>query len=292
MMVCAMIVAFFEESLLFSILLGASVVFGIAAYVNERESGHSDTRLRKAEERALAAEQWSGGAEERAKEKIVLLYAKIAQELRIPLSVIVGYAELIRDGCADQPGAVEEYAAQLCDRSAYMNDLITHMLLEFRTANEMNPIPKTEVDVLELLRKMANDLSVAANWRELEIKVVSECEKLICQGDAPGLVKVFRHIIENAVRYKSRNINITASKHGCEIILVFKDDGTGMGEEESQRIFELGYQGHVPGEGVGMYIVKTEVEAHGGTVFVKTQPGMGMGVYIMLPAEPEDDSWI
>jgi len=245
-----------------------------------------ESKILELEKRAAVAEALSAAADARANETKALFCAKISQGLRIPLSVIQGYAELLRDGLVESEVAQEEYIRKMCVKTEAMGEVLTHMLMEFRLQNGMAPIAKRRVDVLELLNKAASDMAMAASRRGASVKVVCGDEAIFAEGDEAGLIKVFNNIIENSLKFLGRNINITVSRMEHEVMLVFKDDGPGMDAKEAERIFEMGYQGtnRNLGDGIGMYIVKTEVEAHGGSVFVKTSPGAGMGVYIRLPS--------
>jgi signal transduction histidine kinase len=85
---------------------------------------------------------------------------------------------------------------------------------------------------------------------------------------------------------RSGTIYITVSYvRENEILLVFKDDGLGMESEECAHIFDRHYQGGngTSGSGMGLFLAKSSVTAHGGSISAKSEPGKGMGIYITLP---------
>ena len=236
----------------------------------------------------LAARREAEETRARCDEEVMRAYARIVHSLRAPIAVIIGYAELIRDGFADEQAVRDAYIRKICAKTAYMNELLRQILLEMRTGRAEAPIHKQPVRLLELLRKVTSDMEIAAAKRGVRFKLMSEREEIVIEGDALGLTKVFYNIIDNALKYMGRpgSVNITASVvSGDEVLIVFKDDGLGMKESETARVFELDYQGsnRAPGDGLGLYVVKTEVEAHGGRVSARSEPDKGMGVYLTLP---------
>ncbi|MCL1806950.1 MAG: HAMP domain-containing histidine kinase [Oscillospiraceae bacterium] len=260
-----------------SVLLGMAVVIIAVVYVRGR------VKMQKLEDQLRLARKAVEEKERASRHEMAILHNKIAQAFRIPISVILGYAELIRDGFAGD----KDYIHKLCDKTAYMNEVLSHILLEFQTRNQTNSPLLARMNLLETLHKAAAGIAGAALKRGIAVNVVSGAEEIWINGEETGLAKAFGNILENSLKYMGRpgNIQITASKLEKEVILVFKDDGEGMDGGEAEHIFKLNYQGsnRKAGEGLGMYAVKTEVEAHGGTASVKTEPGGGLGVFITLP---------
>jgi len=245
--------------------------------------GRLKSRIIKNEKKIEAARQAAVDAHQQAQDEMAHLYARLAHAFRLPISVIIGYAELIRDGITEE----KDYIHKLHNKAVYLNELISHILMEFKNKNQMASAVRKTVNLIDVLNKAAADMTVVAIKRGVAVNVVSGEDEILVEGDENGLSKVFLNIIENSLKYMDGRgtVQITASKLQSEAILVFKDDGAGMDAAEAEHIFKLNYQGsnRVSGEGLGMYVVKTEVESHGGSVFVKSEPGCGMGVYITLP---------
>jgi signal transduction histidine kinase len=147
-----------------------------------------------------------------------------------------------------------------------------------------------------VLRGVIDAMSDMARAAGVEIRFVSDRSEIFMCGNAIGLSKVFYNIIENALKYAGEpgilNITVALIADG-EALIVFKDDGPGVSEEDAHRVFERNYQGAnaLGGDGLGLWIAKTEVESHGGSVVAKSGEGNGMGVYITLSATdaPEQD---
>jgi two-component system, NtrC family, sensor histidine kinase KinB len=107
--------------------------------------------------------------------------------------------------------------------------------------------------------------------------------------DTDRIVQVFNNLFSNAVRYTplGGTIMVTARPADSSVIFAVRDNGPGIPEEESTRIFEKFYQvrddQRAGGSGLGLAIVKEIVEAHGGRVWVKSAVGQGSTFYFALP---------
>ncbi len=107
-------------------------------------------------------------------------------------------------------------------------------------------------------------------------------------GSKKLMMIMMKNIVDNAVKYMQRagNLHITVSSVADDIFIVCKDDGLGIGKDELPYIFDLNFQGsnRVSGNGLGLTQARDIVNAYGGTIYAKSAPGAGMGIYIQLPA--------
>ena len=86
---------------------------------------------------------------------------------------------------------------------------------------------------------------------------------------------------------RAGSLVITISNLGDDIFIVLKDNGNGLPENETAHIFELNYQGsnRISGNGLGLTQAKAIVDYYGGTIYAKSTPGRGMGIYVQLPTD-------
>ena len=112
-------------------------------------------------------------------------------------------------------------------------------------------------------------------------------ESIFIKAQAIRLRIMFRNIIDNSIKYMKRSgsLVITLSAVEEDIFIVLKDTGEGLPEEETKHIFELNFQGsnRISGNGLGLTQAKAIVDYYGGTIYGKSSPGKGMGIYIQLP---------
>ncbi|MDR1605348.1 MAG: HAMP domain-containing histidine kinase [Gracilibacteraceae bacterium] len=251
-----------------------------------------EKKRRLANERAAAAEAERQRAEAElaeAKEKILRCYGLISHGLRVPISIIMGYADILLGKMIADESVRDEYLRKMGDKAAYINELLTYSLLDLKPDAELRSPARQPFELLGLLRGIAEAMKEIAERNEIMIYLVSEQEEIYVKGNSIGLSKAFYNIIENAMKYMGRpgSLNITASLLDEEVFIAFKDDGAGIAEEEAEHLFDMNYQGsnarNGHGHGLGLWIVRTEVASHGGNVYAKSEKGAGLGIYIMLP---------
>ena len=144
------------------------------------------------------------------------------------------------------------------------------------------------IDIAEVAKEAANEFKKAAAEAGLSIRVASPENPLLVKADSQMLRTLFRNIIDNSIKYMKRHgsLVITMSNIGDELFIVLKDNGEGLAEDETKRIFELNYQGsnRISGNGLGLFQAKAIVEYYGGTIYAKSTPGKGMGIFVELPS--------
>jgi signal transduction histidine kinase len=200
----------------------------------------------------------------------------------------MGYADILLGKMVSDESARDEYLHKMCEKAAYMNELLTYSLLELKPDAELRSPVRQPFDLLGLLRGIVEATRELAGRNEIVIQLVSEQDEIYIKGNSIGLSKAFYNIIENALKYMNQpgTLNITASLLENEVFVAFKDDGVGVTAEEAEHLFDMNYQGSnaQDGQGLGLWIVKTEVVSHGGNVYAKSEKGAGLGIYIILPA--------
>jgi signal transduction histidine kinase len=278
-----------------AVRFASAALTALTALYCRRELSHMKARaaaLEEAAEQRVRAEQ-DKAAE--AREKILRYHSLISHGLRIPISIIMGYADILMGRMAPDAAARDEYIRKMCEKAAYMNDLLSYSLLELRYDKGSLSSLHKQFDLLSALRGVADAMCEPAARSGVDLQLVSEQDAIFVRGSATGLSKVFYNIVENALKYMGRpgSLNITAAlPTEGEALIVFKDDGLGLPAEEAAHVFERNYQGENAhdGNGLGLWIAKAEVESHGGTIAVKSEAGKGLGVYITLPAAPAADA--
>ena len=212
----------------------------------------------------------------------------LSHQLRMPLSIVQGYADILIKNLVTDEEAKKEYLQKIVDRSQYISELLSNQLSIHRNVDEVKPVFE-EIDLITLLRRAAEDMQTVAKNQGVEIQSISSEDSLIIEADAHQLNKVIFNIIENSLKYMGRegHVNLVTSSDGKNAIITVKDDGMGLDAEETSHIFELNYQGsnkiNGHGHGHGLYLASQAAQAHGGTISASSAPGMGMAIKITLP---------
>lgn len=203
----------------------------------------------------------------------------LAHNVRMPLAVIVGYGELLKEEGFTSRAEEMEYVRKICKNIDYL-DTLFKVLLDADTEKLLTE--KEHFDVLACIREVAEYVRMIAQKAGIRILVNSSREKVLLFGNRISLMRAFFNLIENSVRYMEQqgNIIITVEETEKEILIVYRDEGKGMAGD-AEHIAEIGFQGpngKADGCGLGMYLVRQTLEQQGGTFRVKTGEGKGMRV--------------
>jgi len=203
-----------------------------------------------------------------------------SHELRTPVTVGRGFAELIRDA---QPGSQAAQDAVVVLEEFDNLERIAARLLTLARMDERSTVKPSVVPLSALLERTVTRWRPAANrdWR------LSPAPAVVV-ADGQRLETALDSLVENAVRYTEEGglIELAAYRDEESVVIEVRDDGPGIPDEELGYIFESFRSGASRGgTGIGLAIVKTIVEAHGGAVSAENLPGGGASFRLRLPAQ-------
>jgi signal transduction histidine kinase len=217
-----------------------------------------------------------------------------SHEFRTPLAIIDGHAQRLIS-MRDRLTAAEltERARKVRNTVRRMTQLIDNLIGSARLIDgriELNYHP-TQIDLGSLVRE-ACDLQreLTPDARVLELVAP---QSLMVYGDASLLSQVFGNLLSNAVKYSpdAGLIQVSAAADGAQIDVLIADQGIGIPETEQEHVFERYYRGSntagIVGSGVGLYLVRTIVELHEGTLALESREGEGSRFGVRLPALAE-----
>jgi PAS domain S-box-containing protein len=214
--------------------------------------------------------------------------AEVSHDLRNPLSsIILAATQLERSaGRSELPALVGRRAASIRRAGDRMNHLVQDLLDLARAENG-----RLELDVGEHpARELVDDAveSVAPVVRDRELRVRAAVEPLLVRCDRERVHRVLANLLSNAVKVSPRRgtIELTARQHGGAVLFTVADEGPGISLQEQRHMFEHYWRGRESGGqgvGIGLSIVKTLVERHGGEVRVDSAPGAGARFSFTLP---------
>ncbi len=214
----------------------------------------------------------------------------VSHELRTPLTTIKAFAATLLRAESNNPADYRgwlEIINHECDRlAALVNDLLTISRLE---SGRGSRLMIHTVTLVPLLRETAAMHLAAANRHTLEL--VGD-EALTIQGDGVKLRQVFSNLLSNAIKYSPRGgtVRVAVSRSGGQVTVSVSDSGVGIRPEHLNRVFEKFYQvdasstRRVGGSGLGLYLARRLVEAHGGRIWVESEPDAGATFHVSLPA--------
>ncbi len=225
--------------------------------------------------------------------------AGVSHELRTPLTVIHTAAYNLQGKLARNPVQVEQYGAMIQRESARLRDLV-EQVLRFanasagRVVHELEPLSVARI-VEETVE--ASRPGIDSSTCVLESSVDDGLPPVL--GDPQALRHAFENLVNNAVKYGAKDgrwIGVYVSKaadDSSSVEIRVADHGPGIPEHEQSRIFDPFFRGaraiqdQIHGTGLGLSLVKRIIEAHGGSIRVKSAPLHGTEFIVRIPALPE-----
>ena len=213
-----------------------------------------------------------------------------AHELRTPMAVILGYAELL-----NQKTFSKEVQAEMIDAihgksvlvASLLDDLLDVAVIEYRAEKTL----KLELHAFKpFIKSIADTFIFPQNKHRVQLDTLPEVEDFYF--DAQRLERAINNCLTNAYKFSPPDGVIKMRLYllesaVTEVAIEIEDHGIGMNPEQLSRIFEKFYRadksGHIPGTGLGMVLVKDIMEAHGGRVFVESALNRGTKVTLILP---------
>ena len=224
---------------------------------------------------------------DRAKDRFI---AAVSHELRTPVSVIMGWAQMLRDTDGDQfrLNAAEAIEQSARAQARLIEDLLdmTRLLLG-KMHLELEPVALGKI-----IREAAEMIRPSAEARSIALQVTMPEGKCVVRGDSLRLQQICWNLLQNAVKFTPANgrvsIELSCGNRGAEICV--SDTGAGIDPEILPRIFEPFRQGdgaeEKGGLGLGLAIVRELVVAHRGTVIAESDgAGKGARFVVRLPRE-------
>jgi two-component system phosphate regulon sensor histidine kinase PhoR len=204
-------------------------------------------------------------------------------EFKTPLAVIKIAAEVLRQpNIADKPEKLKNYAAIIDEQTTHLQAQTQRLLEIAYTDSNKLPLEKEKFDVNNLLQQAITDLHPLIEQKNAIIQTTLSTTGTVINADKYYLLLTFINLIENAIKYSSQpQIHIATYTEGKDCCIAITDNGIGISEENQKKIFDRFFRvtegdlHTVKGFGLGLNFVKKVIDAHGGKIEVKSQPGSG-----------------
>lgn len=219
--------------------------------------------------------------------------ADASHELRTPLVTLRGYAELYRIGALKKKADVADAMARIESEAIRMSELVENLLTLARM-DEATPLVKTETNLTELATVAIRDAKVSASKITFTVCGLSGETP---EGDVFGLIdpssfrQVLTNLLANATRFSKdkSSIEVALGNTPTNTVLEVRDHGEGIPAALREKVFERFYRAdnsrnrETGGSGLGLSIVKTIVERHGGAIVALETEGGGATFRVELP---------
>lgn len=253
-------------------LFGVSVLYG---YLSENAN-----RERKRAELA----------EERERTKMDLV-SSLAHDIKNPLGIIMGYAEMLIEFLEERKGEKEHI--ELLERIQTSGQRIVNLVTGFLDASKAEvgklEIAHRPVSFNTLLKEVILQQDAELQRKQLTLDLNLDDQLPEVMGDAAQLDRVFWNLIGNAIKFtpSGGKISVSCKREDGHVSVAVKDTGIGISQEELPLIFtqfkRLKGAAKIEGTGLGLFIVKTIIEAHKGSVHVESVDGQGSTFTVRIP---------
>ena len=212
-------------------------------------------------------------------------FSYASHELKSPITSIKGFAELILYDMVSKEDA-KKALASIVTQSDTMTTLVEDMLMLSRLENYKES-KQIKVNLKDTLKEVLNTLKPITEQKNIIITQNMHMIEMVC--DPMDMFKLFKNIIENAVKYSKENAKVTIKLHHVnqEMLFVVKDEGFGIPSIHQPRIFERFYRvdeyRNEGGTGLGLAIVKHIVMKYDGHIELESKVNQGTLVEVSIP---------
>jgi two-component system, OmpR family, sensor histidine kinase ResE len=219
--------------------------------------------------------------------------ANVSHELRTPIAMLQGYSEALMDDIAASEQERKEITTVINEESQRMGRLVNELLDLARLESGQMRLYKENVEIKPFIERISKKFMGVAKVSNVRLEIQVETMKKVYTFDPDRIEQVLTNLVDNAIRHTHEDglvrIIVKDSEKGLQVEV--SDNGSGIPEEDLPFVFERFYKADKArtrgrsGTGLGLAIVKNIIDAHQGTIYVKSKIGQGTTFVFVLPHE-------
>jgi signal transduction histidine kinase len=213
----------------------------------------------------------------------------ISHELRTPLTSIIGYLELTLDdgNLTDEQRGYLDVVDHNADR---LLRLVDDLLLVAQLEAGQLVVRRVELDLAAVARQALAEAQPSAAAKNITLTVDADVAVPL-QADKGRVFRTLQNLLSNAIKFTPAggDVQLSVSHADGVVRLEVADTGIGIAADDQERLFDRFFRAsavaeqHFPGTGLGLYIAQAIVQAHGGSITVRSEPGQGTSFSVALP---------
>jgi len=218
--------------------------------------------------------------------------AMLSHDIRNPLGVILGYAEmLLEEEAVQQAAGAADLLERILSNALTVHSLVTNYLDLTRIEAGQLILAKRPLRLNDLLLRVGRQYEAEARRRRIRLEYQLQLDLPLIEADAVALERVFANLLHNALKFTPQGgqVTIRSTLAAGEVVAAIADTGPGIRAEDIPLLFEkyrrTDQEESPSGTGLGLFIVRSVVTAHGGRVAVDSTPGVGTCFSVFLPVE-------
>ncbi len=217
-----------------------------------------------------------------------------SHQLRTPLTSIKGYLSMMLEG---DLGSLNDMQKKVATEAFASSERMVHLIHDFLNVSRLQTgkfaLEKVNYDIVTLVQEEVASLERAAELRTLTLKFSTNLKHLTFDFDEMKVRQVVMNFIDNAIFYspKDSSVEISLKKTGKMVEFIVKDHGIGVPKTEQERLFTKFFRAtnarrqRPDGTGVGIFLAKKVIMAHGGEVIFESTEGKGSTFGFRLPVD-------
>lgn len=218
-------------------------------------------------------------------DEIMWMRRIISHNVRMPMAIIKGYGDVLKQ---DLLGEKERQKAidSIYENILYLDQILS-VVFDYGETKEVTLV---KVNLCEVIRKVIGYVKEISRNNGIKITLNTEKEELFIEAELTPIIRIFYQLLENSFKYLSEGNNVHFSIYslGDEVLVVYKDDGIGINDEDVPYIFDKGFRGsnsqNKTGSGYGLFEVLETVKKYKGNIEIKSHIGHGLSIFIKFPA--------
>jgi signal transduction histidine kinase len=237
---------------------------------------------------SLRVERARADAARQSRERVL---AVVAHDLRNPLSAVKTAADAIKAAGTDAAAVARR--VKIVERATgRMDDLIRDLVSAERIEHGELPVERHAEDARAMVQDLMELNALAASDARITLRAeVADSGDLTVWCDRHRLLQVLGNLVGNALKFTPQGGHVTVRVRpeppgGAALLFVVEDSGPGIRPEQMPHLFERYWSGDSRGVGLGLFIARSIVRAHGGDIEVRSEPGMGATFSFTVPRPP------
>lgn len=211
-----------------------------------------------------------------------------SHELRTPIAVLQGYANLLDRWGKDAPDVRDEAIAAILNETQAMKELVENLLFLARHDKKTLKLEMQPFSTAELLRETVKETELIARSHRVETGAIDDCTLI---ADRSAVKQALRIFLDNAIKYTPPGgiIYVSCQVLAKECRIAVRDTGIGISKDELPRVFDRFYRAdqsrdaQAGGHGLGLSIARIIISSHNGRIHVRSKLGSGSTFTIVLP---------
>lgn len=216
----------------------------------------------------------------------------ISHELRTPVTLIKGYVGTLRRKDAEwDPEVIGDSLEVIEEEADHLASLIEDLLDASRLQAGALELNRSEVALDEISKRLTERFKVQSEIHRFQLDFPADFPAV--HADEARLQQVLSNLLSNAVKFSQEGgtIQVSGATRQDEVVICVHDQGPGIPSQETSHIFDRFYRSQeaadrTPGTGLGLYLARAVVEAHGGRIWVDETVETGARICFSLPVEP------